>query len=1005
MIGIIDSIMMMLSQLSGQSIPDFCELETNSREQENALVAKDGSLMSLIKIDGMNKMVGEEEFRATLTRTTAALGVMFSQKGHTLQVGFDYDPERVEDEIAASLEQAAVTASNLNLAVNGLLEERKTHLARFCASEAAYIAVWTHTMVLSNDELKRINAKRKAKSKEIPPPATPDAQSYTVEYTEIGDRHKSAVEALRDELALSGISLNVLSAHQAVHELRQAIDPGFTSEKWLPILQGDKIPVRLGQKMRSKYDLSSMGYPPLQEQIIPRDGEILTSQMIALGDRLYLPLYIDIMPQDVQRFSSLFAKLINSNLPWRINFQLGSEGLSCLSGKAMLAAYTAFASDTNKQIDRAVKALRENAFNNGVNASIRICLTTWVTGLDTDDNRSLLKSRASNMARAVENWGQCQVSEITGDPLAGVISAMSGLTSKNIGNPSVAPIPELATMLPLYRPSAPWTQGAVMFRTPDGKLWPYQPGSSLQSTWINVMVAPPGRGKSVLLNMINLALCLAPGNKRLPLIHIVDIGPSSKGLITLLHDILPDSEKHFAAHYRIKMTKDYAMNPFDTQLGLRAPLPLERSFLANLVTLLMTPTGDAKPYEGMIGLIVQVIDDVYNRFSDSEHPKLYIPRINAKIDKALQDIGHEVDSKTTWWEVVDALFGAKYIHEASLANRYAVPLISDLVTVSRMPQIVDIFGKITTPTGESLVDTFSRLVAEVVKSYPILSEPTRFDLGEARVVSIDLDEVAKGVGIAAQKQTSVMYLLARNLAKNFYLNPTDAEVMPEPYRAYHLLRIHEIRESLKHLAFDEYHRTSAAGNQATAIQEQILIDEREGRKWNVMVSLLSQSITDYTDEMIDFATSVFILGSGTEQTTGKITEMFGLKKSAYNVINTRLNGPTSKGSNVFAIIKTTQGTHSHLLSVTIGPEELWSYSTTTEDSAIRDKLYARIGSSSARRILAMRYRGGSAKAEVEKRKATASEVASKNGEEAVAESVIDEIVNELEALFNRQQTT
>ena len=47
---------------------------------------------------------------------------------------------------------------------------------------------------------------------------------------------------------------------------------------------------------------------------------------------------------------------------------------------------------------------------------------------------------------------------------------------------------------------------------------------------------------------------------------------------------------------------------------------------------------------------------------------------------------------------------------------------------------------------------------------------TSFDIGDARVVSLDLDEVAKSGGDAADRQTSVMYMLARYvLARHYYL--------------------------------------------------------------------------------------------------------------------------------------------------------------------------------------------------------------------------------------------
>jgi hypothetical protein len=56
-------------------------------------------------------------------------------------------------------------------------------------------------------------------------------------------------------------------------------------------------------------------------------------------------------------------------------------------------------------------------------------------------------------------------------------------------------------------------------------------------------------------------------------------------------------------HFKLRMTPDYAVNPFDTQLGCRYPLPEERSYLTELLTLLCTSPGQKTPYDGMTPLV------------------------------------------------------------------------------------------------------------------------------------------------------------------------------------------------------------------------------------------------------------------------------------------------------------------------------------------------------------------------------------------------------------------
>ena len=83
----------------------------------------------------------------------------------------------------------------------------------------------------------------------------------------------------------------------------------------------------------------------------------------------------------------------------------------------------------------------------------------------------------------------------------------------------------------------------------------------------------------------------------------------------------------------------------------------------------------------------------------------------------------------------------------------------------------------------------------------------------------------------------------------------------------------------------------------------------------------------------------------------------------------RMSGPTEEGANLIACFRTKEGPVQQLLTNTLGPVALWAFSTTAEDTAIRDALTKRLGPSESRRRLALRFPGGSAKKEVERRRA------------------------------------
>ena len=624
---------------------------------------------------------------------------------------------------------------------------------------------------------------------------------------------------------------------------------------------------------------------------------------------------------------------------------------------------------------------------------LQVSLATWAP----EGNIRLLRTRSAELKKAVEGWGTCEVTEVSGDVFAGYVSSLLGYSATSIATASVAPLTDVVYMLPFARPASTWEYGALLLRSPDGKPWPYQPGSAKQTTWIDLMYARPGSGKSVLSNAVNLALCLSGGINRLPRIAVIDIGPSSSGLISLLKEALPPDQRHYVAYHRLRMTPDYSINPFDTQLGCRTPSPQERGFLVNFVTLLATPLGAERPYDGISDMAGLVVDEMYKYLSDGNKAHPYTQGIETLVDDILQEIGFVFDDKTTWWEVTDALFLAGFHHEAMLAQRYAMPLLADAAAIVRTQVVEDLYGQVRAPTGEPLIQAFSRMISSAVREYPILSSTTKFDIGDSRVVSLDLDEVAKSGGDASERQTAVMYMIARYaLARHYYLTEDALTDIPEAYREYHRQRISEIREDSKRIVYDEFHRTS----KARAVRDQVILDMREGRKWNVQIALISQSLDDFDPVMVEFGTSIFIMDAGPEQAIKRSTEIFGLSETARIALKNRVHGPREGGATFLAQFSTKQGMNTQLLTNTLGPIELWAFSTTAEDARLRNKLYQKLGPKEARRVLANLFPSGSVKSIIEERLATLKE---QQGmiEEGSNLSIADQLLEEILDAYSR----
>ena len=134
-----------LSEAFAGPVHGYCRLET---VDNGVLVADDGSLISLLHLEGSLKHVGVEEYAAIVSGLTEKLQATLSKPGHALQVVFEYDPESSGERIAELLQPSRLTAQNLGLHIGPLLEDWGEALERYCALEKCWLVLWTRPSVL-----------------------------------------------------------------------------------------------------------------------------------------------------------------------------------------------------------------------------------------------------------------------------------------------------------------------------------------------------------------------------------------------------------------------------------------------------------------------------------------------------------------------------------------------------------------------------------------------------------------------------------------------------------------------------------------------------------------------------------------------------------------------------------------------------------------------------------------------------------------------------------------
>ena len=987
MASFLDRFLAPFARMAKQPLESFIRLET--ADDEITLVAEDGSLVTFFQVDGSRQIIGTQEYERIIEQGVTKLGSRFDRPGHALQVVFIRNPDRIGHELRNLMRYNKRAADAVGLDIKDLIDERARHLKNYMAWEECYFVIWTRPSVMSKTERKRAMEKRRDKNMEWV--NSPHAQRPLAAIDELRTRHKSYISNMRSALNELGVQATILEVHEALRCVRSAIFPARSGDEWRPILPGDRIPPR---GPRHVNDFSDILWPPIRHQICTYDAEVLTPSIVQIGNKLWSGVDVILPPADPTPFSQLMARFVEADVPFRVSFLIEGGGAQGMYFKALMAAMLAVTNSTNRQIKMSLDHLMEMAKDEPV-VKFRISAATWAP----EGRRDLIEDRAAVMIQALESWGYAQVSQVSGDPLDEVMSSVPGIACASSAPAAVAPLAEVLRLLPWQRPCSPFRIGPILFRSPDGRVWPYATGSTLTTTWFDLIFAQPGAGKSVLMNTLNIGTCLSQGISQLPYIAIIDIGPSSSGLISLIKEALPPQRAHEAMHYRLQMSPEYAINPFDTQLGNRKPLPDERSYLIELITLLATPPGQSQPYDGMPQLVGFVIDEMFRWRDDTSpnaEPRPYLPRVDLVVDKALEDHNIYIAPESYWWDVVDALFEKDLHREAMLAQRHAVPTLADAVTAARRPQIRSLMEETSIGgSHESVIHAFERMISSAVRELPILSTITRFDIGDAKVCALDLMDVSPQGDDSADRQTAIMYMLARHvMVRNWWINEEVVKYMPEKYRGYHETRLRRIKETPKRLCYDEFHRTS----KSKAVRAQIIRDVREGRKWGVQIVLSSQLLKDFDNDMVDLATGVWILGSAiSDSAVQEAQARFSLSETAVWIMRNRLTGPRASGAPALLVLGTNEGRYEQHLINTLGPIELWAFSTSAEDVALRRRLYTRLGANQARQVLAGTFPGGSARDEIRRRVDQYADQG--NTKKAMASVVIEEIADELVKVY------
>jgi intracellular multiplication protein IcmB len=992
MLSVLASLLASLSLALKQPLAGYCDVETTHGD---ALVTKQGDYCTFVRIGGMKRMATRDDIARLANALRLDLSGALESKGHAIVGWYLSDPDMAGREIERiNMESCRRVGKEVGLDLSDILDERLRLWSETMRWEASAFVLWTRRAVLTREEIKQMKEERAAAAKAVP--RIGDAQRFFVRSELMAAHHAGFVNRVMAALRGAEIAATELKAREALILSREALYRETAGSAWKPTLIGDRVMPRPAEEDVKNPSREGLLWPSLKSQIFRIDAMTHGGQRVEIGENEYASVDMMIGPEDPRPFVELASWLGQDRLPWRCAFILEGGGRTGMVFKEIGASFLSIF-PANRDLQRAfasLRALREQ--ENHIAVKLRASFATWAPLGETRK----LRRRASTLAQRIEGWGNCKTARIAGDPLDGVMSSAPGLALASTANPSLAPIGEALPLLPWSHTISPWERGSVLFRLPNGAIWPYDPsGGSMRPLVIDIFVAPPGGGKSVLANTINIGLCLSSAvlgsaSAQLPMIGKLDIGPSAEGFVRLIQEAVGPARRHEAIFTTMQFAPGYEFNAFDLQVGCEYPLPLEKAFLQNFLALLTLPPEETQPFEGMAQMIALVIDEAYRRCTEAPDgaPKRYRKGVEPLVDGGIAKYGIKLQgADAIWRDVVTAFCEVEEFRLAEIAQRHAVPVLEDLIAASRSEQVQDMFAELRIQTtAESVSAVFERYIYDAIRKYPTLNHPTKLDFGSARIIVLNLQEVAPTGSAASNRQTEMMYLLGRHiLARNFFLRPDYVHHVPEAVRPYHAKRFREAYETVKRLDYDEWHRTQGSPQ----VRAQAELDAREGRKHNIQLGFASQRLSDMGDALVSQSTGRFVLRAGDEREAEEVIERFNLTAASAAVVRHGLHGPGPNGAPFLAVMQIDNSKYEQLLVNNLGPIELWALSTTPDDAALRNRLYEAVGFREALRRLAKVFPMGSAQKEIERRRV--DRLRGGEMEARATQSVIEGLTDEL----------
>lgn len=963
---------------------DYCDIVNTYHE--DTLVFADGSMLSLLKFNGFESVIELHDLYDFMDRIALDLNELFLKQGYRMVFRFSRETAD-NDTLLDILHRKHNTAKRLNLDVDFILEEQFDSYEDTVYKEYAYIGLITSPHVLD-----KLDKSMKDDEKIVKQPIAHGMDLYSQDSSVYG-KHQAFVTKVVNSLSNPNYYINVqkLDIVHVLRIIREQIYMEGNEQEWLPALMVDDIryydlPKGYRSNVAVPYlpdptDISHLVPEPLGQQLLGSgfhkvSEKGLPSNVVKIGEHLFLSAMATTTPKVPMPFNELFTLLngitakneqgVEYPIPYAISFELSSKGQ--LAVKESLGSFIGSFGYQNGVIYRTLSDLHKEGEKYAV-VGFRCSVMTWAR--HQEQGVQSLKERYLRLCGAFEAWGGIGVQHFSGDNYLQWRNNIIGLGVKNNCQMNLVPMTEALKLLPWQRPLSPFAgRGSVIYRSVDGKIMPFELVSDLTPDQHMIVTGTKGSGKSVFLSNMLFEHVVNPKNQNLPRILVVDVGFSSDGVVQMIRNALPEHLRHLAVTKSLKNNADTAINFFDIKVGLKKPTDSERTVCIGFLNALLTPKEKPMGIEGMSDLVPMLVDDAYRIYlgnDDDSTPKLFSTASNKELNELLIELKpfefeHRATKAVTGqvtYLIPQATFPVetalelsrilqehanyaptevlkqKYYRARDLAWRLAMPTLPDLLNIIKQDKYSDIF-KHHLETGDKFIDRATQIITMAVRAYPIFANTTSFDIDNANIAVLDLQEV---IDKSNPQHTSLFYQICLNLfGRNFAFQEGEMQkVVPDSYMDYYRQWQKDIKITRKLLLIDEFANMQSAPVGMLNIEKAML----EYRKHGMIMVLASQQASHFR---YNTGTRTINLLTGANywislSTPSDIDLDFAVDtyKIPNNVVREFDHIRFEKGlGSVFYLFVAGKGKKYHLFpNFKLGSKMLWICNTTPNDRAMR----------------------------------------------------------------------